>query len=308
MTSTVIYHYLYRITNLVEQKHYYGIRSSKNLLPQQDLGIKYFSSSTDKSFIKDQKEHPENYRYKIVIISNSRKIIANLEIKLHRKFNVDTNLKFYNKACHTSSSFSTHGRVAVRDENGNTFSVLITDPRYLSGEFQHLNKGMVNVKDQNGNGMRVSKNDPRWLSGELQHVSKGRCGLKNMVVVKDKNGNLFGIKNDDPRYLSGELQHHHKGKISVEDKEGNRFRISVDDPRYLSGELINIYKGRVTVVDKNGNRFRISVDDPRYLSGELQHINKGVKRIYNTELQKNSIIKPDEPLPAGWVYGRKKFN
>ena len=51
------YHYLYRITNLVENKYYYGIRTSRNTLPQDDLGVKYFSSSTDKTFISNQKEH-----------------------------------------------------------------------------------------------------------------------------------------------------------------------------------------------------------------------------------------------------------
>lgn len=38
------YHYVYRITNLVEQKHYYGSRTS-NISPFDDLGKKYFSSA-----------------------------------------------------------------------------------------------------------------------------------------------------------------------------------------------------------------------------------------------------------------------
>lgn len=37
------FHYVYRITNLVEGKHYYGVRSSK-VSPFNDLGTKYFSS------------------------------------------------------------------------------------------------------------------------------------------------------------------------------------------------------------------------------------------------------------------------
>lgn len=40
------FHYVYRITNLLENKHYYGSRSSKEL----DIGIKYFTSSKDISF------------------------------------------------------------------------------------------------------------------------------------------------------------------------------------------------------------------------------------------------------------------
>lgn len=40
------YHYVYRITNKVENKHYYGSRSS-NVPPIEDIGKKYFSSSSD---------------------------------------------------------------------------------------------------------------------------------------------------------------------------------------------------------------------------------------------------------------------
>jgi len=61
-------HYVYRITNTKLNRHYYGVRTSR-IKPKLDLGIKYFSSSTDKHFIKDQKENPANYKYKIVQIS-----------------------------------------------------------------------------------------------------------------------------------------------------------------------------------------------------------------------------------------------
>ena len=46
-----MYYYVYRITNKLLNKHYYGSRGSK-IEPKLDLGIKYFSSSTDKNFIK----------------------------------------------------------------------------------------------------------------------------------------------------------------------------------------------------------------------------------------------------------------
>ena len=59
------YHYVYRITNTVENKHYYGVRSSK-IIPKDDLGKKYFSSSTDKNFMREQKEHPENFKFIIL--------------------------------------------------------------------------------------------------------------------------------------------------------------------------------------------------------------------------------------------------
>jgi len=96
MSSNTIYHYVYRITNVVENKHYYGKRSSK-CDPKQDLGVKYFSSSTDKEFILDHKLNPQNYRYKIVQQFKDGKSAILRESKLHFKFNVSSNLKFYNK-------------------------------------------------------------------------------------------------------------------------------------------------------------------------------------------------------------------
>ena len=53
-------HYVYRITNLKQNKHYYGCRTSK-IRPIDDIGTIYFSSSTDTDFLYDLKENRENY-------------------------------------------------------------------------------------------------------------------------------------------------------------------------------------------------------------------------------------------------------
>lgn len=55
-------HYVYRITNIKLNKHYYGTRTSKNKTPEEDIGYIYFSSSSDKEFLKDQKDNPLNYK------------------------------------------------------------------------------------------------------------------------------------------------------------------------------------------------------------------------------------------------------
>ena len=108
MTSQTIYHYVYRITNTVEKKHYYGKRSSK-CDPKQDLGKIYFSSSRDKEFLIDQKENPQNYRYKIVGIFKTAASAVSREIKLHIKFSVGSNLTFYNKSRQTAIGFDRTG-------------------------------------------------------------------------------------------------------------------------------------------------------------------------------------------------------
>jgi len=107
-----MYHYCYRITNLIEYKHYYGVRSSK-ISPELDLGINYFSSSSNKEFIIEQKT-TTNYKYKIIRLFDTRKEAIQFEIKLHNRLNVHINESFYNKAKQTSTGFDTQGILGKR--------------------------------------------------------------------------------------------------------------------------------------------------------------------------------------------------
>ena len=104
----MLFHYVYRITNIKIKKYYYGARSCQGS-PHDDLGIKYFSSSTDKTFIKDQKANQQNYKYKILRIFENRTDAISFEIKLHSKFNVGQNDSFYNKVKQTALKFDTSG-------------------------------------------------------------------------------------------------------------------------------------------------------------------------------------------------------
>lgn len=103
-----IYHYVYRITNKILSKHYYGSRSC-NILPTDDLGVKYFSSSKDKEFKQDQLDNPQNYKYKIIKMFDDRKSAISLEIKLHVKFNVKCHKSFYNRSNQSVTGFDTTG-------------------------------------------------------------------------------------------------------------------------------------------------------------------------------------------------------
>lgn len=103
-------YYVYRITNIVERKHYYGKRKTKKN-PKNDLGYSYLSSSTNKEFIEDQKSNKSNYKYKIVKVYNNPEEASKLEIRLHNKFNVGVNPNFYNKVKQTSIKFDATGFV-----------------------------------------------------------------------------------------------------------------------------------------------------------------------------------------------------
>ena len=107
MTSNIIYHYVYRITNLINNKHYYGKRSSK-IEPKLDLGIKYFSSC--RTLKKDIKKYEiENFKFKIIKEFKTAKDAVSFEAYLHKKFDVKNNDNFYNEVNQTSENFDTTG-------------------------------------------------------------------------------------------------------------------------------------------------------------------------------------------------------
>jgi len=102
------YHYVYRVTSLKEGKHYYGSRTS-TVDPKYDLGLEYFTSSKDTKFRQDLIANTKDYKLKIVSVFSTRVEAGMLEAKLHERFNVAANPKFYNKAKATKTGFSTEG-------------------------------------------------------------------------------------------------------------------------------------------------------------------------------------------------------
>lgn len=110
---------VYRITNVACNKHYYGYKSCGNVDPKQILGKTYFSSSSNKEFIREQKEHPERFKYKVVAKFNTRKEAMIYECRLHSRFDVAHNDTFYNIAQSTRMSFfiDPTGKVFVTKDN-----------------------------------------------------------------------------------------------------------------------------------------------------------------------------------------------
>jgi len=104
--------YVYEIINTMTNKRYIGTRST-NLKPQDDIGFLYFSSSSNKEFIQEQKQHPEIFEYIIKGNFTTRKEAIKLEIRLHEENNVGNNPEYYNKSKQTSTGFDTTGNEEV---------------------------------------------------------------------------------------------------------------------------------------------------------------------------------------------------
>jgi len=97
-------YYVYIIYDLKNKMCYIGSRGT-HTFPEDDIGFTYFSSSSNKEFIKRQKEHPEEFYYEILFVTSRYKSALSKEIELHQKFDVKDNPLFYNKANQNSSKF-----------------------------------------------------------------------------------------------------------------------------------------------------------------------------------------------------------
>ena len=179
MKTTKKYHYVYRITNTVTGYHYYGSRICGHQ-PSEDIGNKYFSSSTNKFFIQDQKNNPQDYKYKIVrIFEICRKDATQLEIQLYKKFDVKNHPKFINRANQTSAGFTVNIETSERSQHtkfekyGDRFynnkSKIKENSKNRSKEEQKcINDKMVSTR---------KKNDTYVTGGLKSIITKKKCSF-----------------------------------------------------------------------------------------------------------------------------------
>ena len=146
-------HYTYRITHIPSSIHYYGTRSCGGDI-HTDLGVKYFSSSSDKTFMQLQKRTPKDFKYKVIRIFDTREEAIEMEIYLHERFEVGINPSFFNKVKQTSVGFDCSGipksedhRNKIRKAAKKRYENI---PKALLCKFPALPKNTTVVYDKNG--------------------------------------------------------------------------------------------------------------------------------------------------------------
>jgi len=175
-------HYTYLIVNIYSyfQQKYLGTRST-DLEPLDDLGVKYFTSSSIKEFIQEQKEHPERFEYYILGVFDTREEAVQLEVYLHALYNVKSNPDYYNKANQTSTGFDTAGTTYKQsDESKKKRSV------DMLGE----KNPMFGKKGENHSKYGISPSKEH-----CEAVSKAHKGKKKKQVTCPYCGKIGGINN-----------------------------------------------------------------------------------------------------------------
>lgn len=168
------HHYTYIIINQENGMMYIGTRSC-NVNPMFDIGVKYYSSSKDKEFIKDQKENREKYSYQVLRGYKTRKEATNLEIELHELHDVGVNEAFYNRMKQTSRGFDITGNKEIARKIGE------------SGKGnRRINNGKVNkhVDKEKFNGYLNEGWVEGWVNVKYSRSIKGKILINNGIKLK----------------------------------------------------------------------------------------------------------------------------
>ena len=291
MTSNLFI--VYRITNIVERKHYYGYKSCGKRDPKEIIGKTYFSSSSDKEFIEEQKNHPERFRYKIVARFSTKEEAFEREILLHRLFDVGANSSFYNKVKQTSSGFDTSGKAIFILPDGKRELLVIGSPEAL--RYKRLSHTTSPYMDDLGNIHWTNRNDKRVVNGQLRHIRKNKAS-----VLDTKTGKTTSIDVGKFKESNGEFVGVTAGKKTVMNKETGI--VECIDKQVFSSEIYEeINRDMVVCRDESGNFLRVRRDDERLVQRNIVGVTRGYIRITNGVTNKS--IHFSESIPEGWHKG-----
>jgi len=107
-------------------------------------------------------------------------------------------------------------KIPVQDSLGNISKVYKDNPKYISGELFHINKGMVICKDKQGINKYIKRDI--WMKGEHTGI------MKNRVTVKDSSNNTFSVDKNDMNYKSGKYTFISLGTTFKKSKQKTGFK------------------------------------------------------------------------------------
>lgn len=219
--------------------YYYGDRSCI-CHPSEDIGIKYFSSSTLKLFIQDQKENHNDYKYKIVkIYETCREDAKQLEVDLHKRFDVKNHTKFINRANQSSEGFDTTG---------------------LNFTFTENHKQRIST-DQSKNNSFKGKIHTQAVKNR---ISVAQTGSKKSKETKNKISQSLKGRIKSPEHIE-KFRLSQLGKISSEEsknKQSKTMKAQFDPKKHNSSKHIIIFnKDGKIMFDCYGNFKKVCIDN-----------------------------------------------
>ncbi len=182
-------YYLYKTTNLVNNKIYIGVHYSNNIENDNYLGSGEILKNAIAKYGKQKFKRQILYQFENKQLAYTmQKLIVNEQFV---KRNDTYNIRYGGKGGfgHLKET------ICVKDTDGNIFRINKDDQRWLNGQVIGITKGKFAVKDlKTGKTFQIDKNDQRWINKQLVGATKGINTTPDTIVAKDINGNKFRIK------------------------------------------------------------------------------------------------------------------
>lgn len=193
-------HYFYKITNLINKKFYYGIRSCY-FLPGKDP---YMGSGTHlhNSF---RKYGIENFSKEILRVCRTREDLSDLERWIVTDELV-RNPNCYNQKVGGDDSDSFYGKVSCKDTYTG-MNIMISSEEYYSNPDRYVSRkesiGKITVYD-NIEKRYVQVSIDEYNINKDRYFNNFQLGVKGKVFIKDLLEDRYKwVDKNDPRILSG---------------------------------------------------------------------------------------------------------
>lgn len=230
------FYYLYKITNLLNGKFYYGVHSTTNL----GDGYKGSGKAINRAYKKYGKS---NFKREFL------EFFTNADEMFKRELEIVTEELIKDSKCYNMIVGGTGGnknKVIARSILTGEHKVLDKNsPEWMSGEYIHIATGTINVFDSTiGKCRRIMAND----YDEKIHLipNKGKVVVYNTITKKCECVSIT-----DPRRKTGILISPSKGKTTIRHIQSQTY-IQVEDPqKYIeTGEYEYMNTGKWTIRDK----------------------------------------------------------
>ena len=186
-----MFHYLYKITNKINGKFYYGVHNTDNL-NEGYMGSGFALKKAYKKYGIDnfEKEIIEFFDTTDDAFKKEHEVVNEEMVRNHQCYNNQIGGRYFN----------TKGKVVVKDKSGRCFWVFKDDKLYLSGELVPNWTGEKHTKESREKTRakmtpKNSKNNRVWVNkdGKVKYL------LKNKLSEYMKNGWELGRCGYKPR-------------------------------------------------------------------------------------------------------------
>lgn len=289
MDEPNVYNYFYKITNLINKKFYYGIRSC-NCDPEDDPYV-----GSGKILHRAYKKYGvNNFKKDILRVLPTREDASDLE-----RWIVDLEM-VRNPMCYNvvlggdfskTGSGVTLGLSVVIDKITGERVVIPQDEFYENRDrYKGLNKDYLSVYDKETDSNKKIHISEYYSNKDRYIPAISLNGGIGSIRAVDSLGNVISVKYNDPRILSGELKKAPKTKHVSSDEVSKR--IPDGKKRYYreTGAKSPEYGVRRTYVNNGVIHKKVLDEDiPKYLSDNwvLGRLESDLSRKVHSEMMKN---------------------